>query len=126
MKRVNGVYIHIHNGYNLYKAHINASRNKKNYNQVRMVNENPFEYLNKIKTMLRNHTYSPSPYQVEIIQDRNKERELFKLPYFPDRIIQWAILQKIEKHFNSNFMFYTCASIKNRGNQLKHKIYKNL
>lgn len=124
MKRVNNVYTSIYNGYNLYKAHINASRNKKNYNQVKMVNENTFEYINKIQKMLKTHTYTPSPYQVEIIQDRNKERELFKLPYYPDRIIQWAILQKIEKHFNSTFMFYTCASIKHRGIYRAYKTCK--
>lgn len=35
----------------------------------------------------------------------NKERTIFKLPYFPDRVCQWAILQIIEPYL---LKFLTC------------------
>ena len=52
---------------------------------------------------------------MELISDSGKRRVLYKLPYYPDRIIQWAILQKIEPVFNSVFTDFTCASLPQRG-----------
>lgn len=46
--------------------------------------------------MLINHTYKTSDYEVFYKQDGKKLRKIYKLPYFPDRICQWAILQVIE------------------------------
>jgi hypothetical protein len=65
--------------------------------------------------MLKNNTYNVSEYKISIINDKGKDRELMKLPYFPDRIIQWAILLQIEDIFMETFCNHTCASIKNRG-----------
>ena len=65
--------------------------------------------------MLKNGTYEVSDYDVSIINDKGKERELMKLPYFPDRIIQWAILLQIEDIFTKTFCSHTCASISERG-----------
>lgn len=80
-----------------------------------MVDSNPEYYLSKIRDMLMNKTYEVSPYKHRKIIDKGKERELAKLPYFPDRIIQWAILLQIEPIFKKVFTNFTCASLKNRG-----------
>lgn len=42
--------------------------------------------------MLKNHTYKVSNYTISILHDKRKDRILYKLPYYPDRIIQWAIM----------------------------------
>lgn len=65
--------------------------------------------------MLKNKTYKVGKYSVSTIQDRGKERLLHKLPYFPDRIIQWAIMLQLESIFNKSFVNHTCASLKGRG-----------
>lgn len=80
-----------------------------------MVDSDPEYYLSQIQDMLINRTYQVSEYDVSIINDKGKERELMKLPYFPDRIIQWAVMLQIEKVFMEVFCFHTCASIKDRG-----------
>ena len=65
--------------------------------------------------MLINRTYKVSSYHIGMIKDKNKMRLLHKLPYYPDRIIQWAILLQVESIFMSVFTNFTCASIKGRG-----------
>ena len=80
-----------------------------------MVDSDPECYLGQIHDMLKNGTYEVSDYDVSIINDKGKERELMKLPYFPDRIIQWAILLQIEDIFTKTFCSHTCASISERG-----------
>lgn len=85
---------------NLKLAHQNAKKGKGWYKEVKMVDENPDYYFGLLQEMLINHTYKTSEYQTFYKTDSNKKRLIFKLPYFPDRICQWAVLQVIEpNHF---------------------------
>lgn len=115
MKRYGNLYHKIYNMDNLRLAHKNAKRDKKFYREVRMVDSDPDFYLNQIHELLKNESYTVSDYKISIINDKGKERKLCKLPYFPDRIIQWAILLQIEFIFMEVFTSFTCASLKNRG-----------
>lgn len=115
MKRYGYIYEKIYSMDNLLLAHKNARKDKFFYKDVKMVDENPEYYLKQIQDMLKNETYEVSEYDVSIINDKGKERELMKLPYFPDRIIQWAIMLQIEDIFVKNLCQHTCASLKNRG-----------
>ena len=65
--------------------------------------------------MLKEHKYKVGLYKTSRYFDRGKQRILYKLPYYPDRIIQWAIMLKIEKYFQRVFTNFTCASLPNRG-----------
>ena len=65
--------------------------------------------------MLVNYSYEVGEYIVETINESGKERVLMKLPYYPDRIIQWAIVLQIEKYLTRKFTFHTCASLPGRG-----------
>jgi len=74
-----------------------------------------YYYLGQIQKMLMNKSYEVSQYTISTINDKGKNRELCKLPYFPDRIIQWAILLQIEDVFMKTLCSHTCASLKGRG-----------
>lgn len=115
MKRFGNIYSKIYDMENLKLAHKNASKDKSYYRDVKMVDSNPEYYLTQIQDMLRHGTYKVSEYNVSIISDKGKERELMKLPYFPDRIIQWAIMLQIEDVFVKTMCSHTCASLKDRG-----------
>ena len=65
--------------------------------------------------MLVNHIYHTSEYESFIKKENGKEREIFKLPYFPDRICQWAILQVIEPYLLRNFTKNTYSAIPDKG-----------
>lgn len=88
MKRLNNIYEKIYDMDNLREAHRNARKDKLFYKEVKMVDSNPDFYLGQIQEMLINKTYQVSPYIHQTVSDRGKVREVYKLPYFPDRIIQ--------------------------------------
>lgn len=115
MKRYGNIFAKIYDMENLKLAHQNARKDKLFYKEVKMVDSNPEYYLKKIQEMLINKTYTVSEYDVSVINDKGKERELMKLPYYPDRIIQWAIMLQIEPIFMQVFCTHTCASIVDRG-----------
>lgn len=115
MKRYGNIYEKIFTIENLKLAHKNARKDKAFYKDVKKVDSDPEFYLGQIQEMLMNKTYTVSEYSVSTINDKGKQRELMKLPYFPDRIIQWAILLQIEKVFVNTLCGHTCASLKGRG-----------
>lgn len=115
MKRYGNIYSKIYDMENLKLAHKNARKDKSFYNAVKMVDSDPDYYLTKIQEMLINKTYEVSEYTHQTIMDKGKERDLMKLPYYPDRIIQWAIMLQLEPIFCKVFTSFTCASLKSRG-----------
>lgn len=100
---------------NLRKAHKNAKKGKGWYKEVKMIDENPDYYLKQIQEMLINHTYHTSEYEVFTKKEGKKERTIYKLPYYPDRICQWAILQVIEPCIINNLTDDTYSAIPKRG-----------
>ena len=96
MKRYDHLFKKIYDLENLRKAHQHAKKGKGWYKEVIEIDKNPDYYLKQIQEMLINHTYKTSEYEIFTKQDGTKERKIYKLPYFPDRICQWAILQVIE------------------------------
>jgi len=115
LKRYGNIYAKIYDMENLKEAHRNARKDELFYKEVKMVDSDPEFYLSQIQQMLKDKTYKVSPYTVQKIWDKDKERELMKLPYFPDRIIQWAVMIQIEDVFHQVFTDFTCASLRNRG-----------
>ena len=93
MKRYGNIYEKIYNIENLRLAHKNAKKGKGWYKEVLMIDENPDYYLKLLQKQLIEKTYHTSKYESFIKKDGEKERVIYKLPYFPDRICQWAILQ---------------------------------
>lgn len=73
--------------------------------------------------MLIRKTYKTSEYEVFIKKDTGKEREIYKLPYFPDRIIHWAIIQVAEPIFLNRLNGCTHSAIPNKG---IHSAFKQL
>lgn len=120
MKRVNNLWDKIIDIENIKLAHKKAREDKTYYREVKMVDSNPDFYLGQIQQLLKNKEYKVSDYTIQVINDKGKERTLMKLQYFPDRIIQWAIMLQLEPIFLNTFCFHTCASIPNRG---IHRVY---
>lgn len=124
LKRIGNVFEKICTVENIKNAHNHARRDKTHYTSVKRVDANLDACVNSIHDMLVNHTYkvSQKDYSVTTINDKGKERELWKLPYYPHRIIQWAIMLQVERDFLSSFTSFTCASIPGRGIARAHKL----
>jgi hypothetical protein len=95
MKRHGQIFAKIVDINNIIRAHGNARKGKTNYKEVKMVDSDVLGYCSKIRDMLVNRTYTTSKYHEFEINDRGKQRSICELPYYPDRIIQWALLQII-------------------------------
>lgn len=123
MKRIGNIYPKIYEYSNIEEAHKRARQDKTHYTAVQMVDENPEAYFVEIQEMLRNKTYTVGKYKCKTIKEHNKkERYIMKLPYYPDRIIQWAIMLQLEEHFIKTFCFHSCASIPRGGQARVHKL----
>ena len=108
---------------NLELAYKNAKKGKGWYREVKQIEERPYYYLAGLQWMLKNHKYKTSNYETFIKRDGKKEREIYKLPFFPDRIAQWAVLQVIEPQLLTYFTDDTYSAIPNKG---IHAAFKKL
>lgn len=102
---------------NLYRAYQNAKSGKGWYKEVKQIEKRPFYYLAGLQYMLKNHLFKTSEYEIFILNEGKKKRDVYKLPFFPDRIAQWAILQVIEPFLMANMTADTYSAIPGKGIQ---------
>lgn len=108
---------------NLVAAHHNARKGKTFYSEVKMVDSNPGFYLYDLQELEMSGQYKTSEYETFWKQDGEKLREIFKLPYYPDRVHQWAIIQVIEPALLRHMTDDTYSALPGRGT---HRAYKKL
>lgn len=102
---------------NLYRAYQNAKSGKGWYKEVKQIEKRPFYYLAGLQYMLKNHLFKTSDYEIFILNEGKKKRDVYKLPFFPDRIAQWTILQVIEPFLVANMTADTYSAIPGKGIQ---------
>lgn len=115
MKRAGNLYSEICDSSNLELAHRHAKKGKGWYAEVLRVNDDLDTYLDDLHEKMVNHEYETSEYNVFSRKEGNKVREICKLPYYPDRIAQWAIMQVIEPYLIRNLITDTYSAIAGRG-----------
>lgn len=123
MKRVGNLYEQIYDINNLILAEKKARRGKSKQYGVRLFDKNKEDLIINLHYILLNEEYKTSKYHIFKIFE-GKEREIFRLPYWPDRIVHHAIINIIEKYFVNAFTKDTYACIKNRGIHLAVKKIK--
>lgn len=116
MKRFGYLFEKVYDIENLKLAHKNAKKGKKYYKEVKMVDSNEEYYLGWLSYILKNKEYKTSKYEVFTKRtDNGKMREIYKLPYYPDRIVHHAIIQVIGDIWVKTLIRDTFSSIKGRG-----------
>jgi len=121
MKRYNNLYEKIYDYDNLLLAHEKARKGKSHYKEVQKINRDPKKYLIQLQESLKNHTYKTSKYKIEDRMEGRKMRTIYKLPYFPDRIVHHAIMNIIGDIWVNTLIRDTYQSIKGRGIHLATK-----
>lgn len=114
MKRFGNLYEKIISIENLKLADEKARKGKLKSYGVRKHDKNKVENIILLHEMLNNKIYKTSKYHTFIIFEP-KEREIFQLPYFPDRIVHHAIMNILEPIWCSIFTSNTFSCIKGRG-----------
>ncbi|WP_461631706.1 reverse transcriptase domain-containing protein [Labilibaculum euxinus] len=115
MKRIGNLHSKIYSYENIELAFRNAKKGKRSYSEVKKIEANTKLYLGQIHEMLKNETFKNSPYEVFEKQSGNKVREIFKLPFFPDRIIHHCIVQVCQPIWMNLFIYDTFSTIPGRG-----------
>jgi len=100
---------------NLFIAHAGAKRNKKRSFAVEHFEQRKDEYLHHIEEVLKDGTYYTSKYSEKVIIDMRKERLISRLPYYPDRIVHWALMNVLAPIMIEKFSPNTHAAIPERG-----------
>lgn len=121
MKRYGGIYEKIYSIENLTKAFQKTKKNESKKKEIQYFQENQERLLLQLQESLKNKTFRTSQYNIFNIIDKGKEREISDLPFYPDRIVHWAIILQIEKIFLQTFIFDTYAAIPKKGTQLALK-----
>ena len=114
MKRYNNLFDKIVSLDNLYEADKKARRQKSHRPEVMLFDKNKDKLLLDLQRKLINGEYETSEYYVFKIYEP-KEREIFKLPYYPDRIVHHAIMNIMEPIWVSAFIKGTYSYIRKRG-----------
>jgi RNA-directed DNA polymerase len=114
MKRLNNLFQDIISVDNLKIADQKASRGKSGQPGVISHRRNQDENLLQLHDLLKNRSFRTSEYKTFTIFEP-KERLIFKLPYYPDRIVHHAIMNRLEDIFVSCFTTDTYSCIKGKG-----------
>lgn len=114
MKRINNIYHKIYSIENLMLADKKAKKGKSQQYGIKVHNKNRAKNILAIHRMLKDKTYKTSEYKIFTISDP-KERIVYKLPFYPDRIVHHAIMNIIKPVFVSTFTANTFSCIKGRG-----------
>jgi len=103
MKRHGNLWQQVCDLENIRAAHHSARKGKAHYTEVKWVNANEEKVLRQIQDSLLNKTFTTSPYEVEDRFDGRKMRTIHKLPYYPDRIVQHALVNVCEPIWKASF-----------------------
>lgn len=115
MKRAGNLWSQIITTENLMLAHRQARKGKSYYKEVKMVNADIDRYIKEIQSSLTEKTFTTSPYKVEVRSDGRKVRTIHKLPYYPDRIVQHALMNIVGPILVRGFIRDSFQSITGRG-----------
>lgn len=115
MKTYSNLYEQIYDIDNLRVALYNASKGKKNVRSVNRVLKDPDKYLLELQVLLKEQRFVNGPYHIFNIVERGKKRQIYSLPFYPDRIVHHAIVQVCAGFWIKSFIRDTYASIPGRG-----------
>jgi len=114
MKRESNLYSRICEFDNLYLADRIAQKGKSKQPDVKRHNLNADSNIFQLHNLLVNKEYKTSQYLTFPIHEP-KERIIFRLPYYPDRIVHHAIMNVLEPIFTSMFTADSYSCIKGKG-----------
>ena len=121
MKRVGNIFEDIANIDNINYADNKARKQKKNFGIIKH-DKNREKDNNELSDQFSSLTYKTSEYSIFKIYEP-KEREIYRLPYYPDRIAHHAIMNIMEDIWVKTFINQSYSCIKGRG---IHKLNKDL
>lgn len=114
MKRHGNLFEKITAQDNIYTAYRLARRGKGRMANVRRFAKDEAASLERIRDMLICKTFHTQQYQEKIVFEP-KRRTIYVLPFYPDRIVQHALMRVVAPIWQALFIADTYACIQGRG-----------
>lgn len=111
MRRHNNLFEKITEMDNLYLAFQKAKKGKSWQDTIKIIEEDLDENLFNLRDALIEKRFTTSPYIEKQIFEP-KKRTIYKLPFYPDRVVQHALMNVIEPIWSSQFIddSYACRT----------------
>lgn len=100
---------------NIKLAYQSARKGKTHRPDVQKVDEDPDRYIREVQRLLVSGEYRTSQYRMFQIHEKGKTRDVADLPFFPDRIIHWALILVLHDMIMKNLIPQTYAALPGRG-----------
>jgi hypothetical protein len=100
---------------NLIAAHQAARVGKTWQNQVKAIDQSIDRRSAALSRLLLSGNYRTGRYTTTIRNERGKQREIWRLPYWPDRVVQHAICQVAAPIWMGSLIRGTYSSLPGRG-----------
>ena len=114
LKRHGNLFSKIAEMDNLMVAFHNAAKGKRWQRQIQVAERDEEKLLFALKESLSNHTFKTSAYRKKWIFEP-KKRQIFILPFYPDRVVQHAIMQVLEPIWDKLMIHNSFACRKSKG-----------
>jgi retron-type reverse transcriptase len=114
MKRVNNLWDKVCTKENIELAWNRTRKGKSRYAEVQDINLHKEYYLSQLLDMLRHENYSFTEPRTRKIYEP-KERTIFIVPVFPDRILHHCVMNVVSPIWESMMYGYSFACRKNKG-----------
>ena len=95
-------------------AILNASKRKKKRYYVKNILNNLDSYSIKLRNMILNNTYVPTPYKYKITTEYGKLRNLAKPKFWPDQCVHHVLYIVAKDVFNNHIDPHAISSISNK------------
>lgn len=115
MKRFGNLFDQVASIDNIERAFLSARKGKLHYKEVHTIGLNPQLYYRDLHRMLTTGTYTPSDYTIFERKSGNKTREIYRLPFYPDRMIHHCIVQIMQPIWMNVLIRDTYSTIPGRG-----------
>lgn len=114
MKRHGDLYRKIISEENLKLAYQKSRKGKAWQRNVKEIDQQQEYYLSELLHILQNKEYKTSQYKTKMIYEP-KFRTIYILPYYPDRILQHAIMNVLEPIWDKLFIYDSYACRQGKG-----------
>lgn len=114
MKRYGNLFNKITTLDNLQIAYRKSSRGKHWQRAVKVYDKDPLPWLVKLQESLKNGTFHTAHYKTKQIYEP-KERTIYILPFYPDRIVHHAVMNVLEPIFDKLMIKDSYACRKGKG-----------
>ena len=101
-----------------------AAKHKKHRQEVQTVLNNIDEYADKILVMLKAGDFKLSPQWHKTIIEKGKKRELTISPFYPNRILDYIIVETLKPYIRKSMYEYCIGNVDKRGLDYGIKVIK--